>query len=135
MNLSAAEIITRLDAYPATPADRAEVAYRIVMETNRRSKIVENAITFYTSSSNSTEDLCELKNVLTTARTGEGINEDVGLLHLAWGILPSDDCLDGFLAEYYYAWASSSGIPEEKVSKILQEVAVDKSVKFRGHNT
>lgn len=116
-----AEIVDLLDNNPAKPSDRADIAYLILMETNRRILLVNDVLLEYRLGFADKSQTLRLKRTVREMRMRESNDIDISSLHLLWGVLPNEDYLDGILAEYYYAWAERLGIDEDRVSKIIWE--------------
>jgi hypothetical protein len=122
MDITPEDIINVLDESPMSVQVRSEVAYRILSETNHRDELVDEILDQYRDGFKDKDLLENLADRLSQRRVNSCHGEDNSLLHITWGVLPEEGVLDGYLAEYYYAWASRLGIPEEKVSSILLEL-------------
>ena len=101
---------------------RSEVAYRILRETNHRDDLVEEILSQYRDGFKDKDLLERLTDVLANRRVQSCLGPVENLLHLVWGVLPEEGVLDGYLAEYYYDWATKLGIPEEKISNIFLDL-------------
>jgi hypothetical protein len=121
MNITPEDIINALDECPMSSEVRSEVAYRILSETNHRDKLVDEMLDQYRGGFRDKDLLERLSKSIYDRRINSSQTHTEYLLHIAWGILPNEGVLDGYLAEYYYDWAGKLGIPEEKVSNILLE--------------
>jgi hypothetical protein len=123
MTLSAEQLMARLDKRPAPPEARAEIAFRILQEANKRDPLVEGIMEQYRRGFPSAETTAAAREELGAARDANWHCAAGDLFHLAWGLLPSADRLDGYLAEFYYDWAQTLGLCEERTSAIVCEVA------------
>jgi hypothetical protein len=122
MDIAPEDIVASLDERPMSVEVRSEVAYRILRETNHRDDLVEKILSQYRSGFKDKDLLERLTESLSNRRVQPCHGQGENLLHLAWGVLPEEGVLDGYLAEYYYDWATKLGIPEEKVSSIILEL-------------
>lgn len=119
------DMVRYLDDTPAPPVIRAEIAYRILGSTNYRdSDIINDLMIGYGDNFPNICDLEKLTTLLSEFRDNSP-PPMASAFHLAWGLLPRQDRLDGHLAEYYYEWAKDLGISEDIVSDIIRDVVRD----------
>ena len=123
MSMSQDDVISRLDDKPAPPSARAEIVYRLLLETNIRDELVNEVMSQYKRGFQDLHALADLTERLSAARDRYLHSSAADLYHLAWGMLPINDNLEGLLAEFYYEWAGTLGIPEDRTTKIIREIA------------
>lgn len=116
-------IIDMLDDNPVDPTVRSKICHAIISRTNRRDALVNELMIEYEKGFDDTARLMDLKGRITTARSSIDQTKVAPLYHLAWGLLPEQTPLDGYLAEYYYEWAEAIGVPEKDVSIIISNLA------------
>ena len=114
------QVLAALDKCPATPDARANIAYHILLEATCRDALVDEIMAHYRSGFTDDDELQFLTQALWKAR--DTIRHPS--LYLAVCLLPRDEALDGFLAEYIYGWAEELGVPERRVSQLILELGV-----------
>jgi hypothetical protein len=112
-------IVSRLDENPATSEARAKIAYRILKSARSNDQVINEALRQYCNDFSDSIRLDDLMDVIHRSRLRLKGGIEFGLLGLAWGILPNNDELDGYLAEYYFIWGSENGVAEDKIVEIF----------------
>lgn len=123
MSICKDDVIALFDRTPGSPPARSEIAYRLLREANVSDDLVKEVISEYHAGFRNRTALADVTNRLSVARDAHLYSSLVNLYHLAWGLLPGDDDLEGILAEFYYDWATALGVPEDRITEIICEAA------------
>jgi hypothetical protein len=122
MPSSSDAIIELLYRSPASAEHRAKVAFELLRLTNWQDELVNDLMSEYSTCFPALDRVSILRERLSHMRDRHPASKEGSVYHLAWGMLPNDDKLHGYLAEFYFEWAEDLGIPEEHACAAIEDV-------------
>src|SRR5262245_35656413 len=106
-------IIDLLDEAPINVEKARRIAFELIKMSERSDQLTNSTLDEFGKGFADHSKHESLKRLIGDLRKNDSY------YRLLWCVLPTDEHLDGYGAEHYYAWASDVGLNDEQVTSVF----------------